>query len=187
MPGLLGLTRSLARELGPHGICVNTVLPGAIQVDAEKTLPGHHRAHPKTRSPASVYPAEVSTTTLPPAVAFFAAPSASFITGQSLHIDGGWILNCPIQLTLRGGHVMKARVPAVLITPTGTTLLMKRIRPTIELYWVLVGGQVEDTDPDHEAALLREIREEIAGKASILRLFHQTTNGSGETEYIYLA
>src|SRR5690242_19582452 len=82
---------------------------------------------------------------------------------------------------------MKARVRAVLITPTGTTLLMKRIRPQIDPYWVLVGGQVEDTDPDHEAALLREIREEIAGKASILRLFHQTTNGSGETEYIYLA
>lgn len=82
---------------------------------------------------------------------------------------------------------MKARVRAVLITPSGTTLLMKRIRPGTEPYWVLVGGGVEDTDPDHEAALLREIREEIAGEASILRLFHQTANGSGETEYVYLA
>ncbi|WP_405191789.1 SDR family oxidoreductase [Streptomyces anulatus] len=34
---LLGLTRSLARELGPFGICVNTVMPGAIQVEAENT------------------------------------------------------------------------------------------------------------------------------------------------------
>ncbi|MEU2025221.1 SDR family oxidoreductase [Streptomyces sp. NPDC016469] len=44
--GLLGLTRSLARELGPFGICVNTVMPGAIQVEAEKTLPAQHRARP---------------------------------------------------------------------------------------------------------------------------------------------
>ncbi|MDV9190565.1 SDR family NAD(P)-dependent oxidoreductase [Streptomyces sp. SR27] len=44
--GLLGLTRSLARELGPYGICVNTVLPGAIQVEAENTLPAQHRARP---------------------------------------------------------------------------------------------------------------------------------------------
>jgi 8-oxo-dGTP pyrophosphatase MutT (NUDIX family) len=81
---------------------------------------------------------------------------------------------------------MTDRVRAVLVTPTGTTLLMKRIRPGSAPYWVLVGGGVEDSDPDHEAALLREIREEIAGEADILRLFHRTTNGSGETEYVYL-
>ncbi|MFD3997169.1 SDR family oxidoreductase [Streptomyces sp. NPDC058583] len=45
--GLLGLTRSLARELGPYGICVNTVLPGAIQVEAEHALPARHRARPE--------------------------------------------------------------------------------------------------------------------------------------------
>ncbi|MFG2669054.1 SDR family oxidoreductase [Streptomyces sp. NPDC048387] len=37
--GLLGLTRSLARELGPYGICVNTVMPGLIQVEAENAPP----------------------------------------------------------------------------------------------------------------------------------------------------
>ncbi|MEU8966927.1 SDR family NAD(P)-dependent oxidoreductase [Streptomyces sp. NPDC048491] len=45
--GLIGLTRSLARELGPHGICVNTVLPGAIQVDAENALPAPDRPRPQ--------------------------------------------------------------------------------------------------------------------------------------------
>ncbi|MET7778099.1 NUDIX domain-containing protein [Streptomyces mirabilis] len=82
---------------------------------------------------------------------------------------------------------MTDRVRAVLITPTDTTLLMKRIRPGQDPYWVVVGGGVEDTDTNHEAALLREIREEIAGEADIVRLFHQMTNGRGETEYFYLA
>ncbi|WP_455680822.1 SDR family NAD(P)-dependent oxidoreductase [Streptomyces celluloflavus] len=44
--GLQGFTRSLARELGPHGVCVNTVLPGAIQVNAEHHVPARHRTTP---------------------------------------------------------------------------------------------------------------------------------------------
>ncbi|MEV7113773.1 SDR family oxidoreductase [Streptomyces anulatus] len=45
--GLLGLTRSLARELGPYGICVNTVMLGAIQVEAENDLPAQHLSRPE--------------------------------------------------------------------------------------------------------------------------------------------
>ncbi|MFE7580072.1 SDR family oxidoreductase [Streptomyces gardneri] len=45
--GLIGLTRSLARELGPHGTCVNDVVPRAIQVAAENSLPAHHRVVPR--------------------------------------------------------------------------------------------------------------------------------------------
>ncbi|MGW5346637.1 SDR family oxidoreductase [Streptomyces sp. NPDC004050] len=45
--GLLGLTRSVARELGPYGICVNTVMPGAIQVEAENAIPAQHRVRPE--------------------------------------------------------------------------------------------------------------------------------------------
>ncbi|MFD0526088.1 NUDIX domain-containing protein [Kitasatospora arboriphila] len=74
-----------------------------------------------------------------------------------------------------------------MITPNNTALPIKRIRAAIDPYWVIVGGGVENTDTDREAALLREISEEIAGDAEILRLLHQLDNPKGETEYFYLA
>lgn len=82
---------------------------------------------------------------------------------------------------------MKQRVRAVLITPDDTMLLMKRVRPGIAPYWVIIGGGVEDSDASREDALLREIREEIAGEAEIVRLLHQLENPKGEVEYFYLA
>lgn len=82
---------------------------------------------------------------------------------------------------------MKERVRAVLVTPNDTTLVIKRVRPGIDPYWVLVGGGVEERDATREEALLREVREEIAGDAEIVRLFHETQNARGEKEYFYLA
>ncbi|WP_277815711.1 SDR family NAD(P)-dependent oxidoreductase [Streptomyces exfoliatus] len=89
--GLIGLTRSLARELGPHGICVNTVVPGAIQVAAENNCPPT-RTRPEDQIARQCVPRRGQPEDVAAAIAFLAGPSASFVTGQSLHIDGGWQL-----------------------------------------------------------------------------------------------
>ncbi|MFB6517669.1 NUDIX domain-containing protein [Streptomyces sp. NPDC056401] len=82
---------------------------------------------------------------------------------------------------------MKERVRAILLTTDGTMLVINRIRPGIPPYQVLVGGGIEPEDVDLEAALLREIREEIAGEAVNLHPFCRLQNDKSETEHFYLA
>jgi 8-oxo-dGTP pyrophosphatase MutT (NUDIX family) len=81
---------------------------------------------------------------------------------------------------------MQHRVRAVLLTPNNTTLLIKRIRPGIDPYWVIVGGKIEPTDASPEDALQREVREEIAGEAEIVSLLH-TLETDEERQDFYLA
>ncbi|WP_235493781.1 NUDIX domain-containing protein [Streptomyces violaceoruber] len=65
-------------------------------------------------------------------------------------------------------------------------LIIRCTRPGIPEYWVLPGGGVEPGDESKEAALYREIHEEIAGKANIVRLFH-TMETDDERQFFYLA
>ncbi|MFC8588758.1 NUDIX domain-containing protein [Streptomyces sp. NPDC057217] len=81
---------------------------------------------------------------------------------------------------------MIERVRAVLVTPENTMLVIRRTRPGTPVYWVLPGGGVEPEDASREAALHREIHEEIAGKADVVRLLH-TMESDDERQLFYLA
>ncbi|MFJ2779143.1 NUDIX domain-containing protein [Kitasatospora sp. NPDC087315] len=81
---------------------------------------------------------------------------------------------------------MRHRVRAVLLTPDDTMLLIKRIRPGVDPYWVIVGGKIEPTDAGPEDALRREVREEISGEARIGSLLH-TIETDDERQDFYLA
>lgn len=75
---------------------------------------------------------------------------------------------------------------ALLITPNGELLTIKRTLPGQEPYWVLPGGGVEPDDASWEAALEREMREELGAQADVHGLL-QVMDRPGERQYFYLA
>ena len=84
--GIIGLTKSLARELASRNVTVNAVAPGFIETDMTATLPEAVRAEMAKGIPAgrAGQPEDVAN-----AVAFFAAEQSSYLTGQVLCADGG--------------------------------------------------------------------------------------------------
>lgn len=82
----VGLVRSWARELAPHGVTVNSVAPGFIPVERHADLPAEVTAAYLATVPAGRMgtPADIAQ-----AVSFFAADASGFITGQRLVVDGG--------------------------------------------------------------------------------------------------
>jgi NAD(P)-dependent dehydrogenase (short-subunit alcohol dehydrogenase family) len=89
---LIGLTRALARECGPDGVTVNAVAPGAFPTAAEEIHADPQAYNEFVLNQQAVKrrgtPGDVAN-----AVLFFSAPETSFITGQLLCVDGGWIMD----------------------------------------------------------------------------------------------
>ncbi len=90
--GLEAAVHALARELGPHGITVNTVRPGSIDVAAEYDLVADHAAMVRRQLARQCVQRRGTPHDVAAAVSFLASPEAGFITGQSLNVDGGWML-----------------------------------------------------------------------------------------------
>ena len=84
--GMFGFTKSLAREIGARGITVNTVAPGFIDTDMTRSLADEQKRALLEQVPAGRFgdPQEIAY-----ACAFLAAPEAAYITGQTLHVNGG--------------------------------------------------------------------------------------------------
>lgn len=85
-----GFSKSLAREVASRGITVNVVAPGFIDTDMTKGLPEEQKDTLKSQIPLGRLgePEDIAA-----AVAFLASPEASYMTGQTLHVNGGMFMN----------------------------------------------------------------------------------------------
>jgi len=84
--GILGFSKSLAREIGSRNITVNTVAPGFIDTDMTRELPDEQRDALISQIPLNKLgdPQDIAN-----AVAFLASPEASYITGETINVNGG--------------------------------------------------------------------------------------------------
>lgn len=87
---VVGFTKSLAREVGSRNITVNAVAPGFIDTDMTRALPDAQRQGMLTQIPLGRLglPEEIAQ-----AVAFLASPRAAYITGSTIHVNGGMYMN----------------------------------------------------------------------------------------------
>lgn len=88
--GIFGFTKALAREVGARGITVNAVAPGFIDTDMTRALADEHKEALLKQIPLNRLgqPEEIAA-----AVAFLASPEAAYITGETLHVNGGMYMS----------------------------------------------------------------------------------------------
>ena len=87
--GMSGFTKSLAQEVGSRGITVNCVAPGFIDTEMTRSLPEEYKNQLISKIPLGKLgsPNDIAN-----AVAFLASENASYITGETLHINGGMLM-----------------------------------------------------------------------------------------------
>jgi len=88
--GVIGFSKALAREVGSRGITINVVAPGFIDTDMTRALPEEQRKALLSQIPLGRLG---QADEIAYAVAFLASPEAQYITGQTLHVNGGMYLN----------------------------------------------------------------------------------------------
>ena len=87
--GLVGFSKSLAREIGSRNITVNTVAPGFIDTDMTRELPEEQRQALTAQIPLGRLG---STEEVAATVVFLASPAAAYITGETIHVNGGMFI-----------------------------------------------------------------------------------------------
>ena len=88
--GVMGFTRALAREIGGRNVTVNAVAPGFIDTDMTRALADEQKTQLLQQIPLGRLgqPEEIAA-----AVAFLASPQAAYITGTTIHVNGGMFMN----------------------------------------------------------------------------------------------
>jgi len=89
--GVIGLTRSLAREVGKHNIHINCITPGAILVEAEKVFVSDEQVQAFVTQQSlqrRILPIDVARAAL-----FLSCELSDGMTGQTLNVDGGWVMH----------------------------------------------------------------------------------------------
>jgi 3-oxoacyl-[acyl-carrier protein] reductase len=87
--GMIGFTKSVAREVANRGITVNAVAPGYVETEMTRGLPENIKGQILEQVPMSRFgePAEIAEV-----VAFLAGESAAYVTGQTIAVDGGMVM-----------------------------------------------------------------------------------------------
>jgi len=88
--GIIGFSKSLAREVGSRNITVNVVAPGFIDTDMTRVLPEDQRNAMLTQVPLGRLG---ECEDIAQAVTFLAAPAGAYITGETLHVNGGMLMD----------------------------------------------------------------------------------------------